>query len=78
MICDICGRKGARIRRVTKSFGQGRSAFLIEGVPVVTCPSCGQSYMTAETLQEVERIRLHWRQLAVGKKIPVARFEPAA
>jgi hypothetical protein len=34
--------------------------------------------MTAETLQEVERIRLHWRQLAVGKKIPVARFEPAA
>ena len=78
MICDICGRKGARIRRVTKSFGQGRSAFLIEGVPVVTCPSCGQSYMTAETLQEVERIRLHWRQLAVGKKIMVARFEPAA
>jgi YgiT-type zinc finger domain-containing protein len=78
MICDICGRKGARIRRVTKSFGQGRSAFLIEGVPVVTCPSCGQSYMTAETLQEVERIRLHWRQLAVGKKILVARFEPAA
>jgi hypothetical protein len=34
--------------------------------------------MTAETLQEVERIRLHWRQLAVGKKILVARFEPAA
>lgn len=78
MTCDICGQKRARVRRVTKSFGRGRSTFLIEGVPVVTCPSCGQSYMTAQTLQEIERIRLHWRQLAVGKKVPVAKFERAA
>ena len=62
------------MRRVTKSFGRGRSAFLIEGVPVVACESCGQSYMTAQTVQEIERIRLHWRQLAVEKKIRVAKF----
>lgn len=78
MICDICGEKGAKIRRVTRSIGRGQSTFLIEGVPVVNCPSCGESYLTAETIKEVERIRLHWRQLSVDKKVPVAKFGGAA
>ena len=78
MICDICGEKNAKVRRVTRSFGRGRSAFLIERVPVVNCPSCGESYMTAETLKEIERIRMHWRELSVDKKVPVARFGGAA
>jgi len=78
MICDICGKKAARVRRVIRSFGRGRSAFLIERVPVVSCPSCGESYMTAETLKEIERIRVHWRELSVDKKVPVAKFGGAA
>ena len=78
MICDVCGQKDARIRRVTRSLGRGRSAFLIEGVPVVSCPSCGESYLTAETLKEIERIRMHWRELSVDKKVPVAKFGGAA
>ncbi|HAK95493.1 MAG TPA: YgiT-type zinc finger domain-containing protein [Planctomycetes bacterium] len=78
MVCDICGEKSARIRHVTRSFGRGRSSFLIENVPVVTCTSCGESYLTAETLKEIERIRLHWRQLSVDKKVPVAKFGGAA
>jgi YgiT-type zinc finger domain-containing protein len=78
MTCDICGQKNARTRRVTRSFGRGRSAFLIEGVPVVTCPDCGESYLTAETLKEIERIRMHWRELSIDKKVPVARFGGAA
>lgn len=78
MICDICCKKGARIRHVTHSCGRGKSTFLIENVPVVTCPSCGESYLTAETLKEIERIRLHWRQLTVAKKVPFAKFGGAA
>lgn len=78
MICDICGEKSARIRRVTRTYGRGRSAFLIEGVPVISCPHCGESYLAAETLKEIERIRLHWRQLTMDKKVPVARFRGAA
>jgi len=31
IVCDVCGKKGARIRRVTRSFGKGRAAFLIAG-----------------------------------------------
>ena len=78
MICEVCSKKGARVRRVTRSVGRGRSSFLIEGVPVVSCPSCGESYLTAETLKEIERIRLHWRQLTVQKKVRVAKFGGAA
>lgn len=78
MICDLCGKQEARIRRVTRSCGRGRSTFLIENVPLVTCPSCGESYLTADTLKEIERIRLHWRQLTVAKRFPLAKFGGAA
>ena len=78
MTCDICGKKGARIRRVTRTYGRGRSAFLIEGVPVISCPHCGESYFAAETLKEVERIRMHWRQLSTDRTMPVAKFRGAA
>ncbi|MCB9539898.1 MAG: type II toxin-antitoxin system MqsA family antitoxin [Myxococcales bacterium] len=78
MRCDICGEETARVRRVTRSFGQGASTFLIEQVPVVTCASCGESYLEAETLREIERIRAQWRELSVEKTVPVARFGDAA
>lgn len=78
MICDLCGREGARIRPVTRSYGRGKDVFLIEGVPLVTCPNCGESYLTAETLQEIERIRLHWRHLAVEQTVAVAKFGKTA
>jgi YgiT-type zinc finger domain-containing protein len=78
MICDICGKRGTRVRRTTRTFGAGRTQFLIEGVPVVHCPHCGESYLTAATLKEIERIRKRWRKLAVEKRLPVAKFKGAA
>jgi YgiT-type zinc finger domain-containing protein len=63
---------------VTRSFGKGRTAFLIEAVPVVSCPHCGERYLTASTLHEIERIRLHRRQLTEDRMVPVARFGGAA
>ncbi len=78
MICDMCGKRGARIRRTVRTFGTGRSAFLIEGVPLVRCPNCGESYFTAATLKEIERIRKHWRKVTVEKRVPVAKFKGAA
>jgi len=78
MKCEICRQAGTRIRKVTRSFGKGRSQFLIEDVPVVSCPHCGESYVTAATLKELERIRASWRTLSVEKKLRVARFGRAA
>ena len=78
MKCDICGKSGARVRRVTRTIGRGKASFLICGVPVITCPSCGESYLTAETLKEIERMRLHWRELTTEERVPVAVFVGAA
>lgn len=74
IICDNCGKKGARIRRITKSYGKGKNILLIENVPIITCPHCGVSYLEAETLHEIERIKLHKNNFAVEHSIPVAEY----
>jgi len=74
MICDICGNSGARIRRVTRSYGRGENLLVIENIPVVSCPHCGESYLTAETLHEIERIKLHRKSWASERNVPVASF----
>ncbi len=74
MICDNCGKAGARIRRVTKSYGKGENLFVIENIPVVSCPHCGESYLTAETLHEIERLKLHRKKLSQERCIDVVAF----
>ena len=74
MICDICGQEGARVRHVTRSYGRGEDLFVIENVPIVSCPHCGESYLTADTLHEIERIKLHRESIAEERSVPVAVF----
>jgi YgiT-type zinc finger domain-containing protein len=76
--CDVCGFEEARIRRVSRSYGEGEDLFVVEGVPVVSCPECGESYMTAETLHEIERLKVHRHDLAEDREVEVVRFaEPS-
>ena len=72
--CDVCGEGRVHVRRVTRSYGTGASLLVIENVPIVVCPSCGESYLTAETLHEIERIKLHRRSFARRRDVPVATF----
>ena len=74
MICEICGKNGAQIKYITRSYGKGAKLLVIENVPVVVCPHCGESYLTAETLHEIERIKLHRRSLAKPRNVAVASF----
>ncbi|MEA3436044.1 MAG: type II toxin-antitoxin system MqsA family antitoxin [Thermodesulfobacteriota bacterium] len=74
MICDICGQDGAKIRQVTRSYGKGAKLLIIENVPIVSCLHCGESYLTAETLHEIERIKLHSQSFAKKRSVPVAAF----
>ena len=74
MICDICGQEGARVRHVTRSYGKGEDLLVIENVPIISCPHCGESFLTAETLHEIERINLHRQYLATERSVPVADF----
>jgi YgiT-type zinc finger domain-containing protein len=74
MICDICGQEGARVRHVSRSYGKGEGLLVIENVPVISCPNCGESYLTAETLHEIERIKLHRQSFAQERPVSVAVF----
>ncbi len=74
MVCDICGKSGARIRRVTRSYGKGENLLVIENVPVVVCPNCGESYLTADTLYEVERLKLHRKKVSQERRVAVVAF----
>jgi len=38
MKCDICGEEGVRIRNVTRTYGKGKDLFMIDNIPVVSCP----------------------------------------
>jgi len=74
MMCEICGKEGARIHKVTRTYGKGKEMFVIENIPIVTCSHCGDSYLEAETLHEIERIKLHRRSLATIREVPIAHF----
>jgi hypothetical protein len=39
-----------------------------------SCPRCGESYFTAETLHEVSRIKAKRRVVAALRQVPVAVF----
>ena len=74
MVCDICGKNGARTRKVSRTYGKGKNLLVIENIPVISCPHCGESYFTADTLHEVERIKLHRKSLAVERPVEVVEF----
>ena len=74
MLCDNCGKHGARIRHITRSYGKGANLLVIENVPMISCPHCGESYLTAETLHEIERIKLHRKNFAAQRNVAVASF----
>ena len=71
MICDLCGKDEAIVKQVTRSFGKKMDLLIIEDIPVVWCSSCGESYMTAETLHEIERIKMHRHSFAEKRPVEV-------
>ena len=74
MNCDVCGQEGTRVRKLARTFGKGKNMLVVENVPVVSCPQCGESYLTAETLHELERIKLHRKSFAAERPVEVATF----
>lgn len=74
MVCDICGREGARTRKVTRTYGKGKTLLVIENVPVIACQDCGESYLTADTLHEIERIKQKRKRVARERQVAVATF----
>ncbi len=74
MVCDICGTEGVRVRHIPRTYSKGKDLLVIENIPVISCPHCGSSYLTAETLHEIDRIKRKRKTLAVERYVEVASF----
>lgn len=74
IVCDLCGQPGARLRHVSETHGKGRDLLVIENVPMVDCPHCGEAYFTAEALREVERLKRQRRARAVARPVAVLSY----
>ncbi|MDP6526490.1 MAG: YgiT-type zinc finger protein [Kiritimatiellia bacterium] len=72
--CDCCGKGGVMSKRITRCFGKGDRVVVIDGIPLCVCPHCGESYFTASTLQEIERLRMHRAGLTVQGMAPVLSY----
>ncbi len=75
MNCHICGKKTVSIKKVTKSFGRGHSLVVIEDIPVLSCSNCHESYITAGTAREIDRIRKNRVTVGKAKRVLVASFD---
>jgi len=40
-----------------------------------SCPRCGESYFTAETMHEIERIKTLRSSMASKRTVPVAEYQ---
>ncbi|MGH8474179.1 MAG: type II toxin-antitoxin system MqsA family antitoxin [Methylococcales bacterium] len=72
--CTYCGKQGARVRKSTRAYGKGNDLLVIENVPMISCPNCGESYFKAETMHELERIKRNQRNYATERLVRVAEY----
>jgi YgiT-type zinc finger domain-containing protein len=75
--CAQCGAGKVQLKYVTRSFGKGSDLLVIEGIPLWSCSACGESYFTAQTMHELERIKSLRRSVAKQRNVAVAKFEEA-
>ena len=74
VVCDVCGCTEAKTRYTSRTYGKGEDLLVIENVPVISCPSCGTSYLTSFTLKEIDRIKRDRKKVAITKSVEVASF----
>jgi YgiT-type zinc finger domain-containing protein len=76
--CAHCASKKIQLKHVTRSFGKGAELMVVESIPMWSCQACGESYFTAQTMHEIERIKALRKSIAKKRTVPVAEFEVAA
>jgi YgiT-type zinc finger domain-containing protein len=76
--CVNCEAGKAQLKFVTRSYGKGEDLLVIEKIPMWSCATCGESYFTAQTMHEIERIKALRKSVAKTRSVPVASFERAA
>ncbi len=74
MICKICNKEGARIRQISRSYGEGDELMVVEHIPAVFCPNCGESYFTAATMEQIDLALSEKGRRTTSRRVPVVAF----
>ena len=70
-VCVACGSSQLKRRVVSRSYGRNESdLMIIDDLPIDTCASCGESYISAKTLKKIEDLKKRRSKLAL-MAIPV-------
>ena len=62
---------------MTRSFGKGERLLVIENIPYLFCPRCGERYFTAATMREIERIKTTKTARIRRTPVPIVSFGAA-
>ena len=73
MVCAVCGQEGARIRRVTRSYGKGETLLIIENVPARVCRETGERLFAPKTVERLQQIV--WEQRTPTRIVETPVFE---
>jgi YgiT-type zinc finger domain-containing protein len=76
-LCTNCGQYGVVTRYRNKLFGEGLNAVVIEGVPILLCEVCGESFYDPDVWRLIEEILANPEQYSVKREINVASFSSA-
>jgi YgiT-type zinc finger domain-containing protein len=62
------------VRKISRTYGRGAKEFLVRNIPTISCPHCGESFLTAATLHELERIKADPERVVAMRRITVVDF----
>ncbi len=77
MLCDICDQDEVKIELVDKLLHVDSEMIIVKSVPVFSCPHCHERYLTAQTMYELERLKLHHKEVAQPQSVGVVSFNQA-
>lgn len=72
--CGVCGQMQAYPMVISKVFGRGEKAVLIEDIPAFNCRHCNHQYIEAETMDAIDEIRKNPQRYTQKRFIDVAKL----
>jgi len=77
-ICNFCGNKSFRNKRVQYIYRHNGQFLIVENVPCEECEYCGEQYFKSEVLKKIERdfldIYSHKKKLKRRIEVPIEEF----
>jgi YgiT-type zinc finger domain-containing protein len=73
-VCRNCGAQAARQVKRDELYGWGKSAVIIEDVPMVQCDNCGMTYLEPQVILMIDEICAHPEKYAAQEFRPVAKI----